>query len=352
LSLPCWSGDGLAGQGQAAAPTVESSLTQPEEGVLRLVGDVEFHVYTSDWWAHGHDSDPRYNHVILHVVLVYNDSKPTRRQDGRSIPTCSLNDLSLFSTATDHLHEDWPCQRLLPQLSQEQIDRLLLQAGLQRFEQKVQAFIVQLRATLPIGPYHLYDSCLLPSLAEGLAYGRDRDLFRALGQRLLDQHTPLPEPLGHTEQPAPLDASRLRVLAHMLERWQTPGIWQTLRAILLPPSERDSPLNTIHTALRTHFCDLGLSIERTDILIINVVLPFAAAIALLEQDPHLEEKAQQLYLSHPGLSSNRITRMMCTQLQLKRMPRGSCRQQGLHHVYQETCRAKLCNLCLLGKQDI
>ena len=119
------------------------------------------------------------------------------------------------------------------ELSHEEVDRLLLHAGLQRFEQKVQAFVVQLRATVPVGPYHLYDSCLLPSLAEGLAYGRDRELFRALGLRLLDQRAPLPEPLGHTEQPAPLDATRLRVLAHMLERWHTAGIWLTLRAILL-----------------------------------------------------------------------------------------------------------------------
>jgi hypothetical protein len=324
------------------------------EGVQRLVGDVEFHIYASDWWNHHHEADPRYNKVILHVVLIYNESRPTRRQDGTSIPVCSLNDLSPFSIWTNHLNEDehWPCQRLMHQLSQEEIDRLLLHAGLQRFEQKVQAFVGQLRAAEPIGPYHLYDSCLLPALAEGLAYGRDRELFRALGLRLLNPHTPLPEPSGHAERPAPLDASRLRVLARMLERWYTPGIWLTLRAILLSSAERDVALNIVQSALQTLFYDLGLSLNRTDILLTNVVFPFAAAIALLEQDTRLGERAQQLYLSHPGLSPNRITRMMCTHLQLDRIPRGSCRQQGLHHVYQQTCRAKLCNLCILGKQDV
>ena len=328
---------------------------RPDEGVQRLVGDVEFHVYASDWWAHGHENDPRYNHVILHVVLVYNDSRPIRRQDGSSIPTCSLNDLSLSSIWTNRFSEDehpWPCQRLLPQLSHEEIDRLLLHAGLQRFEQKAQAFVVQLRATVPASRYHLYDNCLLPALAEGLAYGRDRELFRALGLRLLDQHTPLPEPLGHTEQPAPLDASRLRALAQMVERWHESGIWLTLRSILLSAAEQDVALNIILSALRTVFCDLGLSLDRADILICNVVLPFAAAIALVEQDTRLAERAQQLYLAHPGLSSNRVTRTMCTLLQLDRTPRGSCRQQGLHYVYQQTCRAKLCNLCMLGKQDV
>jgi hypothetical protein len=305
---------------------------------------VEFHVRASDWWTHGHDCDPRYNHVILHVVLIYDECRPTRRQDGVTIPVCSLNDLSLSSTGTHVLGERWPCQRLLAQLSLEEVDRLLLHAGLQRFEQKVQTCVVQIRAArtgvvgivpnassavacvpcatglrvgarhrtgaspvrpysadpVPTGPYDLYDCCLLPSLAEGLAYGRDRELFRVLGLRLLGQHTPLPEPLGHTEQPAPLDASRLRVLARMLERWHPPGIWLTLRAIILSSlssSEHDSTLNTIHTTLRTHFCELGLSVRRTDILVINVVLPFAAAVALLEQDTLLGERAQQLYLS-------------------------------------------------------
>jgi hypothetical protein len=154
------------------------------------------------------------------------------------------------------------------------------------------------------------------------------------------------------EQPAPLDASRLKALANMLEHWHTSGIWLVLRSILLSSSKQDVALTIIHSALQTLFCDLGLSIDRADILVTNVVLPFAAAVALLEQDTRLEERAQELYLSHPGLSSNRITRMMCTQLQLDRMPRGSCRQQGLHHVYQQTCRAKLCNLCVLGKQDV
>lgn len=331
------------------------ALAQATEhrGQYRLVGDVEFHVHTHDWWTHQHERDPRYNNVILHVILIYNDTRPTLRQDGMRIPICSLNDLSLVSMQTNYAEDErWPCQRLFRQLSQEQIDRLLLHAGLQRFEQKVQAFIVQIRTAVPVASYHLYDSCLLPALAEGLAYGRDREIFRALGLRLLDQHVPLPEPSGHTEQPAPLDAARLRVLAQLVEQWRTPGIWLTLRTILLSASPREVALTIIHEALRTLFCDLGLSVDRTDILACNVIFPFAAAIALLEQDTRLQERAQQLYVSHPGLSSNRITRMMCTQLQLQRVPRSSCRQQGLHHVYQQTCRAKLCSMCVLSKQDV
>jgi hypothetical protein len=39
-------------------------------GTTEWVGDVEIHRTSSEWLQHGHDSDARYNSVILHVVLV------------------------------------------------------------------------------------------------------------------------------------------------------------------------------------------------------------------------------------------------------------------------------------------
>ena len=37
-------------------------------GGRRAAGDVEIHVRPSDWAAHGHDGDPRYANVVLHVA--------------------------------------------------------------------------------------------------------------------------------------------------------------------------------------------------------------------------------------------------------------------------------------------
>jgi hypothetical protein len=102
--------------------------------------------------------------------------------------------------------------------------------------------------------------------------------------------------------------------------------------------------------LRTVFQDLGTA--RADILICNVVLPFAMAVALIEHDTMLAEQAQALYTEHPGLSSNRITRAMCDQLQLKREPGRACEQQGLQHIYQQTCREKRCELCMVGERKL
>jgi hypothetical protein len=63
----------------------------------------------------------------------------------------------------------------------------------------------------------------------------------------------------------------------------------------------------------------------------------------------LAQRAEEMYRLHPGLASNRITRMMCAQLQLTTEPRGSCQQQGLHYIYQQTCREKHCDRCIAGR---
>lgn len=52
-------------------------------------GTVELHVRSSAWKQHGHDLDPVYNGVILHVV--WEDDVPACRQDGSWLPTLCLS---------------------------------------------------------------------------------------------------------------------------------------------------------------------------------------------------------------------------------------------------------------------
>ncbi len=323
--------------GSSVGPDVHDAIMQLPGGERR-VGDVEFHVRSSDWVAHGHSSDPRYNNVILHVVLLY-DSLPTLRQDGFSVPTCSLYDIPIVSSVNSDANiKQWPCHSVMRNLSADEGTKRLRHAGLLRFEQKTQAFV----ETLHRKEHTTYNDCLLPALAEGLAYGRDRAFFRAAGQHLLGQPVALPEPLGRTPVPSPLDAGRFRALHTLLSR--EPDIWQGLHDILLQPTE-----DKVLPGLQAYLCSAGLSLARTDILICNVVLPFAAAVALLEGDVPLRERAQRQYETHPGLPSNTITRTMSKQLLLAQEPRSSCQQQGLHYIYQQTCQAKQCGVCMMGR---
>lgn len=51
-------------------------------------GNVEIHLKSSDWFAHSHEQDPKYNNVILHVV--WEDDSEVFRSDGSKIPTLEL----------------------------------------------------------------------------------------------------------------------------------------------------------------------------------------------------------------------------------------------------------------------
>src|SRR5213593_2227855 len=58
-------------------------------GGVRFCGDVEIHLNSEDWYHHRHHQDPRYNNVILHVVL-YESPRPCIRQDGAEVPQLEM----------------------------------------------------------------------------------------------------------------------------------------------------------------------------------------------------------------------------------------------------------------------
>ena len=52
-------------------------------------GNVEMHLKASDWYAHGHEKDDKYNNVVLHVVWVYDVT--IYRKDNTEIPCLELS---------------------------------------------------------------------------------------------------------------------------------------------------------------------------------------------------------------------------------------------------------------------
>lgn len=67
------------------------SMARIRMGDLLWVGNVELHVHASDWYAHGHDTDPLYSDLILHIVL--DDDREVYDARGRVVP-CGVLRLS------------------------------------------------------------------------------------------------------------------------------------------------------------------------------------------------------------------------------------------------------------------
>ncbi|MBI2850488.1 MAG: DUF2851 family protein [Chloroflexi bacterium] len=109
-------------------------------------GDVEIHVRTSDWQAHGHHLDAAYNRVILHVAFWHDTGSPIRLQNRREVPTLALEKyVSLpVNEAPDSVvpekDVDLPCVRLTCRMKASQAGELLDKAGDARFLIKADRF--------------------------------------------------------------------------------------------------------------------------------------------------------------------------------------------------------------------
>lgn len=111
-------------------------------GDTTWAGNVEMHLAASEWQRHGHQNDPAYANVILHVVL--DEDQPVLRPDGSRIPCLAMRQLLSASIAANYqklLHnEHWiPCHNLfhtVPAMTRTLwLDRLLVE----RLEQKTEA---------------------------------------------------------------------------------------------------------------------------------------------------------------------------------------------------------------------
>jgi len=59
------------------------------DGIL-WAGNIEMHIYSSDWEKHSHECDSAYDNVVLHVV--YEEDKPIYNHEEKRIPCIELKD--------------------------------------------------------------------------------------------------------------------------------------------------------------------------------------------------------------------------------------------------------------------
>lgn len=115
-------------------------------GNLTFVGDVEIDNSYSDWKAHGHNLDNKYNKVILHVALNNtNGYSHVFTREGRKIPSIRLSqyiDPNIFEKIKldeENNGQDLTfikCQTANKEISIELKEKVISELGLQRFQKK------------------------------------------------------------------------------------------------------------------------------------------------------------------------------------------------------------------------
>ena len=103
-------------------------------GETNWAGNVEMHLRSSEWHAHGHSTDPAYDNVVLHVV--FEEDQPILRNNGARIPCLELKGrippkiLENYERL-EHEHAWIPCQHFFGQVPDivrlNWFDRLLVE---------------------------------------------------------------------------------------------------------------------------------------------------------------------------------------------------------------------------------
>jgi len=86
--------------------------------------------------------------------------------------------------------------------------------------------------------------------------------------------------------------------------------------------------------------------ERAANIIINVLLPFAAARGGVNSCPDLAKKAVKVYFQYPALATNTLERHMSRQFGIEgKLVNTARRQQGLLHIFKTLCSVGGCPGC-------
>ena len=348
-----------------AGPDFRDSVLATDDGEL-VTGDVELHVEAPGWRSHGHDTDPGYNGVILHVVLRARGGVSSRQQSRTSAPVASLEPV------VDQLRQAGAsaAPSIVPWdgLSACAFEKLLDVAGDRRFLARSRGFAGELDAGDA-------DQVVYAALFEALGYASNRRPFRRLAE-ILPYATVAslrPEPPGTR-----LAAVRALLLtasglardepdAALLRRLpRTPRLasseWRLFRvrpsnhpvrrvegaarlvdrlldqgpaAYLLSAVEDAKPADLVRALSDPPLIGAG----RARDMAVNVVLPFVHALAGARREGEAAARRLEAYRHFPSLADNDVTREMSRLIAdrgLTVSTKGARRHQGLAHLYNVT----------------
>jgi hypothetical protein len=374
-----------------------------------ISGDVEVHVKSSHWHSHGHHQNPKYNDIVLHVVWQRDSQTPTLLQNGNAIPTVCLGSfinsplerlVNLPATISSS------CPAAGRHLNSDSLSKLLAVTGMKRFRAKAASFhkalskedasqVVYQGIARALGYAQNAGPCqeLAGRLPISMLIKNDRPKVDFYNQALIlghagllpsQKHNPVKDRMavrlekiwrsdGIIEtmkesdwcffrvRPDNFPTRRLIALSYLIRRYHKPGLLRgVLRMVKKAPA--GSERRWLESAFAMSCCgywqnhlDFGvltgrasalIGCERASAIVINIILPVAAAWAELDCDTKLQNKAAEIYRRYPGTGDNELIRYMKQQLRLRSDIRlSACQQQGLIHLFNAFCRRRNCLDC-------
>jgi hypothetical protein len=373
-----------------------------------LTGSIEIHLATSAWREHGHHLDPRYDDVVLHVVLRH-DGGETRRSDGALIPVVVLevepDDLRRVGAESVDWHRvgGEVCAEELTRKQPAEIRGILWRLGDVRLATKSARMEARLTEVPP-------GEVLYQELFDGLGFAANREPMRAVANRLsladieaalgmvsgerrlglargllfgVAGFLPLspgeasfarigPAEVADAERfwlelgsgwrgaeltatewtrarvrPANHPALRLSAGAAMIA-----NAWGGLVAALLAPLQQGTDPVAALRALATWDGEIGIGEDRAVGLVVNALLPFALALAEHTGDSKLADAASAAWERLPAAESNEVTRRALRQVagEARLTNLGARGQQGLIHLDTSLCGPRRCYECPIAER--
>jgi hypothetical protein len=366
--------------GRGPGPDFRGAAIAAPSGTV-LHGDIELHVRSSLFGAHGHASDPAYGAVVLHVVFEDDTGRDTQLPGGGSAPVVAL--APWVARRADELQR-WlerpvlwaePCHDAVLRLSKEGVLAALDAEGARRFAQKAGRWAESVAA-------EGVEQALYAGMLEALGYGGN-----ALPMRALARNLPWAELAPHAHRATRIEEMLVKaagVDAPLAARWEGPAwkLWgmrpanhparriaaaARLLARLGTPSAAFAALDAERAgdAIALFMLEDGRTTaagsaanpkSRRPALIgrscaieilVNVVLPIAAGTG----DEVLGAKARALYLRLPRPAAYGKTRFLENALGSMDIPLkvDARRAQGLLALNEDWCARNGCGRCPLSR---
>lgn len=144
-------------------------------------GNVELHLRASDWFRHGHQDDPAYDSVILHVVQV--DDAVVRRPDGSAIPQvtvrCSPEAARRCNAMMMSASASLPCASTIASMPPARHCEWLTALAVERLQNKSERILSMVK--LCEGDW---EAAAYITLARALGFGLNGEPFEILAKNL------------------------------------------------------------------------------------------------------------------------------------------------------------------------